>query len=150
VMTGIPVTSSLAGLFSGVAYIPAAAMILTVPLWLAVSAPVSVFWLILRLATIILDVVYNFILAIVNVFIPIGHRIGQMMGVHVDAAPEAPTTDDRHITPGPPPVNPRPNEHQNIDPNHADDPPPDDHAQPPDGPTNLYEPDDPNWNPLKS
>jgi hypothetical protein len=74
IMTGIPVVSIVSGFFSGVGLITFAGMAIAVP-FLCLELVLGLLYLVFSLLCRLIDFIYNFLLAIVNIFITAGQNI---------------------------------------------------------------------------
>lgn len=74
VLVGMPVSSAMAGLFSAIAIIPAMGMAITFPVFLAVIALFGFMFVIARAGERIINLLYNFVLMLANIFIDVGSR----------------------------------------------------------------------------
>lgn len=76
-MIGIPIISVTSGIFAGVALIVFIAMLITFPLFLTIAIIAGIGWLIAVFVIRMIDLIYNFVLALVNFFTELGEPIRQ-------------------------------------------------------------------------
>lgn len=176
-LTGLPVVAAVTSVYTVTLVAAALGMLLTVPLFLAVAIPTGIVWGLASLAYGLFNVLYNFLLWLVNVAGGLGRSLGEWLDVEpkLDEAPEASAAVAGN--PGPQrgdPSGPAPDETStpgsSADPGSGaemsdemngsasaatftatrpdEETAPDRDREPADAPQEMYGPDNANWNPL--
>lgn len=136
ILVGMPISSSMAGLFSAVAIVPAMGMVITFPIFLTVAVIFGLFYVLAQAGNRLVNLIYNFLLMFANMFIDLGGRMGTRRQSGQVPPPSAPSEPAPEPAPIPEPAPAQDAAPQPVDPTPVPPPPP------------IYEKNDIIFNPL--